>query len=366
MRIFECVLTVTLFFMPLYAKSQDAIESCSKAIKYDEAIIDKNFASKLAIWNTIDRETFDEGRKAVGAGAVIYGIPANLSYEQFDTERTRLRQSSQLQQNLNFSSSAKWQAVDAGSTERYIECIDKNATKKFTAAIVFATREFVSIHVKKVENNGQINRDVVKVVLATGAKPSRKTAVLMGNSGTSLSFARTIGAPFAVSLVLFSPTGEDLDAADIALPKFTNIRNDPIPGTKSSNHVTCVHTFLGPAQAPMRIVADLDEVLVDGTHEPHYTFIDGAGPGTVSHALLNSSERMMEMEAKCSSETNHTSANFDMWFDAKTLRDNFVDGDLMPPQVQPAGKQILNKLPLQKKSKLDRAGGPSIRSLPLR
>lgn len=304
----------------------DPMTSCAYAIAYNKSEIDYNYASRLAVWETVDRATFDKRKTEAGLGVTVYGVPLDFTYEQFDEARTRLRQSFALQQDINYSLNSRWQAVDPNSNERYISCIDAASRKKFTATMVIANKLSVYVRVKKIENLGQLNKDSVVVAKVTGGTADRKKVVLAGTAATTLTFTRKPGEAFDVALVLLSPDGSDLDSAQFSIPKYSKIENRPQELTEQSNVVRCENTFIGPAQALMVAVASINETFEVGTHKLGYTILDGrAGPGAVVGDFTSVGPRRIEMAGRCASSDNKTTMPVNMWFTVLARKDYYVD-----------------------------------------
>ena len=303
-----------------------SVSQCDGAIAYNNTELQSNYASKLSVWESVDRETFKQHKDSQSVGIEIYDIPIQWSYEQFDEERARLRSSLSVQQNIKISANGRWQAVDAGSTARYIACIDKISENKFNAGVVNVTREKVTIHVAKNENPGQTNKDIVSVISITGGKPDRGSVVLKGSVGTTLTYTREIGKPFELALALKTSRGDDLDSASFSIPRYLVIKDKPtLIQALESSHTQCEHTSSGPAEKPMFINAAYNVELIPGTQGGDAKRLlcrDGNCPGGYGHSWPTVTTRRMEAQGTCASSTNNTALTWDMWFTAQAIQHN--------------------------------------------
>lgn len=322
------VLFAATTFSCVGACAQNSVADCASALVYDTAEMAGNYASKLAVWETVDKESFESAQKKAGGTAQIYGIPVTMTWEQFNDERSRIRESMSLQQDISYSTTSKWQAVSQNSKDAYIACINAISNKKFIATLLFATRETVAIYVRKVEDAGPSRKDKVKVIFTDGGRPSRREATMNGNSSTTISFTREPGKPFTASLVLFSPEGDDIDSADFTLPKYTHIKNRPIPKELFSNIVECQHTHYGGAAGIMKVTAAPNEVLLPDRWNPITVLRAGAGPGSARVNVTSTNSRFMVAEGGCSSQSSDTSALWNLSFKVAAMQDHFVDDDL--------------------------------------
>jgi hypothetical protein len=319
---------VLIVLSSMSASAQEAIAACESAITYDKSEVENNIASRLAVWESIDKETYEKRASGGGLGISVYGIPINLSYDQFDEQRKRLRQSLALQQDLSISFNGKWQAVDAGSTERYMACLDSVNNKKFSVNILAAKRDIVYVRVKKVENQGQFNKDKVVVLSQIGGSLRNKyPIVLAGNAATTLAFRRAVGKPLEVAIVLKNKKGLDIDTATLSIPKFTNISNRPVEEILTSSKVRCEHTYSGPANAPVVLNAGINYVFRVGTQSMQYEILDQRYPNGGVGASFVASPTRIEMLATCASDDNNHTWPINVWFTIHSLRDNFIDID---------------------------------------
>lgn len=322
-------LAVPFLLTAASATAQQTVADCESAIAYNKTEIETNYASKLAVWETIDKSNFEQRKTDQKLGANIYGIPVDYSYEQFDEARSRLRQSLSIQQDIVVSTNSRWQAVDPGSTDRYIACVEQVTKKKFTATIIYANRESVHILVKKIENPGQYNIDRVNVIDTTGAKPTRTSVKLAGNSSTTLVYKRKPLAAFDTAIVLTTAQGADIETASFSIPRYTNIRNEPVQITLKSQEQRCEHSSTGPAAGPMNISANINQTLLVGTQSMEYRALDPAhcSLGGVSSNFTNLTSTRIDMTATCASNNNNCTYPVSVWFTVKALEDNYVDVD---------------------------------------
>ena len=151
------------------ALAQTFVSECAKAIRFDSSEIQTNFASKLAVLDSIESSNFEQVRDSGQLEIVIKGLPIRASFEEFRTKRDEFKKMISLNQSLKYSQSNSWQAVSPDSIAGYIECLKLTSKESMLVAVEAVNKNAIQLHVIKREFAGQKNTDTLQV-LALGAR----------------------------------------------------------------------------------------------------------------------------------------------------------------------------------------------------
>lgn len=327
MRINFILMTVFLFAVSLPAKAQMFSDSCASAIRFDSGQLSTNFASSLAVLDSINQSNFEEVKKNGQLSVIIYGFPVSAGWDEFNQKRSEFRRLYTMDQTIRYSSSNSWQAVSSASMAGYMKCLESNSNAPMIAAIVKATKTTIQINVKKKEAPGPSRTDTLQVIVDGGKLVNPIPIKMIGTSEESLIFKRVPGEDFTASISLRNRQGSSIAAQDFSVARYVSIvHGKPISEKVESGHNVCRATWIGNGDRTVSVVAKLGQRLMPETKQMDYRTQDASCPtGSITPSWSVVSADRVDMGTTCASTRAECTTTAEAWFTIERLTETYVE-----------------------------------------